>query len=91
VIALKFLNCGLSRGIVLAWKISGETERRPGSARIAGCAVIVLDASVVAEPLTNGALAHALRRRELRHNFAAYDAAYIALAKSNQLRALHQR
>jgi predicted nucleic acid-binding protein len=119
------------------------TERRPSSARIAGYTVIVLDASVVVELLTNGPLAESLRRDlarlddsfivphlldvevvsalrnlasgrridshrteqllsglaalpaeryshtpllgriwELRHNFTAYDASYIALAEA---------
>jgi predicted nucleic acid-binding protein len=120
-----------------------KAERYASSARIAGCAMIVLDASVVVELLSNGALADSLRRDlvessdsfivphlldveavsalrnmvagrrfdahrsgeflaglaalpaeryshipvlgrmwELRHNFTAYDAAYIALAEA---------
>src|SRR5471030_2094224 len=34
----------------------GKTERRASRARIAGCTMIVLDASVVVELLTKGAL-----------------------------------
>jgi hypothetical protein len=41
---------------------SNKTERRESSARIAGCALIVLDASAVVEVLGNGALAASLKR-----------------------------
>ena len=120
-----------------------EAERRPDRARTAGRAMIVLDASIVVELLSNGPMAETLRRDlaesdesfivphlldvevtsalrrlvagqridsrrseellealallpaeryshisllgriwELRHNFTAYDAAYIALAEA---------
>jgi predicted nucleic acid-binding protein len=39
-----------------------KAERYASSARIAGCAMIILDASVVVELLSNGALADSIRR-----------------------------